>query len=454
MRSRGSLRLCLAVAALSSAFQGTAALAQTVEVIDLGERYADPELLQEENLMVFQTGSAAWIGTIDPATGLFAEGDGRNWLVDPTISSLFDARNGPEFGLDRDGWSIFYNETVNGRVVITRATPTGPFGSPFARAMLTDVAFDRVNQLPSQDASADRTWVLYGRGLPTGFDRDIAYLDELDPMTDLLITPLRPGFAGFRWIDNTSLLLSTVADGGPANGQIVLIDAATGDREIITNDAGTKFDPYGWIAPEFGGAMLAIAALDESNIAVYREAEPFWERIAVLSPPEASGLGFVQSPEPFVAGGRSYIVTTLKNMPGPVIGGDVTESQIWLYGIDDDPVARFTLRVDDGAPGQVRQEGEAFLGENELFIYYNDVRSSGIGLRLTRTGIRLDLDPACQPADLAPPYGTLDQRDTELVLDLLAAGRDDADLNADGILNVFDLVEMLSVFDACRSEAR
>ncbi|MEO1512691.1 MAG: hypothetical protein AAFU70_11510, partial [Planctomycetota bacterium] len=428
-----------------------AATSQQPSFIDLGNNYADHEILQEEDLMVFQTGSTAWIGRIDPATGAFVAGDGREWLVDSDISSLQTSRNGPEFGIDSGGWTVWYNTNSGPRVRITRATPTGGFGSPFLRETLTGVQFDRVNQLPSQNANDGTTYVLYGRGAISGFDRDIAYLSEADPANDIEVTPLTPGAAGFRWIDNSSELLSTIGDLASADyGQIVLIDASTGEREVITDDPGIKFDPFGWLAPEFGGARLAIAALDESDIAVYREAEPFWERIAVLSPPVESGLSFVQSPEPFVAGGRSYVVTTLKNAEGPVIGGNVTESQVWLYGIDDRPDRRFAMRVDDPSGAfPVRHEGEAYLGADELFIYYNDVRPTGIGMVLTRTGIRLDLPGNCFPADRAPPYGILSGDDALRLFDEIEDGDAAADLDDDGDIDIFDAIEFFRISDAC-----
>ena len=127
IRSRGVIPFGLAVAA-------SPALAQQMSFADLGTNYADPEILQEQDLIVFQTGPDVWISELDPVTGLFTQGDGRNWLVASDATSLTIAKNGPEFGIDNQGWSVFYNTvttTANGeRVRINRATPTGPVGSP------------------------------------------------------------------------------------------------------------------------------------------------------------------------------------------------------------------------------------------------------------------------------------------------------------------------------------
>ncbi|MEO0629275.1 MAG: hypothetical protein AAFY46_00925, partial [Planctomycetota bacterium] len=68
IRSRGVIPFGLAVAA-------SPALAQQMSFADLGTNYADPEILQEQDLIVFQTGTDVWISELDPATGLFIQGD-------------------------------------------------------------------------------------------------------------------------------------------------------------------------------------------------------------------------------------------------------------------------------------------------------------------------------------------------------------------------------------------
>lgn len=448
-------RAALAVLAVAACHFGSAGQVLTFE--DLGDNYADHEILQDgpqgTGLIVFQTNTDAWIGRLDPGSGLFAMAGGREWKVAEGISTLQVSRNGPEFGIDRDGWAVFYNVNVGSRVLIERATPTGGFGSPFVVETLTDATLDRINQLPSQSSTADSTFVVYGLGVPDTFDRSIAYLEDMPPSEDRLITTLSPGTAGFRWARETSLLTSTIGD--PAGfGQVVLVDAARDERAVITDDPGVKFDPYVWLAPEADGAPMMIAAVDEVDLAVYRQDEPYWTQIALLSPPIESGMSFIQSAEPFVVAGRSFVVLTLKNESGPIFGGDVTESQIWLYGIEDDPATRFAMRVDDPeSPDLVRHEGEAFLADEELFIYYNDVRPSGIGLRMTRTGIRLDLPEPCWPADVAPPFGVLTTDDVVRVIEQVDAGSDAGDADRSGTTDFFDVLDQLVRIDACASES-
>ncbi len=56
---------------------------EPVRLSPSGEGYIDPEILQIDARMVFQTGGGdVWIAELDPATGLFLSTDGKDSLVD------------------------------------------------------------------------------------------------------------------------------------------------------------------------------------------------------------------------------------------------------------------------------------------------------------------------------------------------------------------------------------
>jgi len=355
-----------------------------------GQSYIDPELHPLRAEMVFQTNAEVWVGALDLSSGRFVSASGKDTFIDMTIS-LTDSKNGPEYGLDSNGVSVFYNsQAVDGSFQFSRATELG-VGS-YVTEQLTANGSDRVNQLPSQDQSSLTTYLAYGRdasvpGSPTA-NGYIAYLDEALPNEDRDVTELRPGFAGFRWLKDSSVFTTTVAEDGADQGQIKLINAATGEQRVITNDAGIKFDPFPWFAPEFDDAMAVHASVNGTDIAVYVDrGGPYFERVALLTPPSETGLSFVQSPEPFVTkSGTSYITLTLKDDPGGVFT-DVSDSEIWIYGISDGP-DRFTLNCGDGRPERVRHEAESLSGEHQLFIYYNEILPSGLfDLILCETGL-------------------------------------------------------------------
>ncbi|MEM9063868.1 MAG: hypothetical protein AAGB51_00090 [Planctomycetota bacterium] len=443
----------LGVAAIASASG-----AQVVD--DLGLGFLDHEIFPEENLVVYQTpDDEVWIRSLDPTTGSFVPNDDRLLRVDIGIDPLTASKNGPEFGIDRDGWSVFYNKTADGLLQVWRATLTSGVSPTFVPEQLSGPPFARINQLPSQSFQAATTYVLYGRDNPSNPSSIpiIAWFDEAAPNNDNFITKAQPGFAGFRWVDETTLYTSTLAHGDDA-GQIVLRDASGGGPGVITNDPGTKFDPYAWVAPEFGDELRVVASIDtpgplgtpQQALAVYEPLanEQYWVRTAVLEIPASSGMTHVQSPEPFVAGGRSFVVVTLKDADGGVIDGDVTESQVWLFDLNDDPERRFAVRCDDGDLGPIAHEGEAFAGTNELFIYYNYVRRiGGIGLAVTSTGI--GTDGRCASVDIAPPYGTVTNDDVLRQIDLVNTGDPAADFNHDTVSDFFDLLGFLAAADAC-----
>ena len=146
------------VAALSAQTPGAAA--RVVVMNPAGTSYADPEIHPDAFEMVFQTPDGIWIGDINPYTGLFANGDGLDRFVDEATPVL-QARNGPEYGQDQDGFSIFYNRGGQGAPVeIWRATPKGV---GFLTSLLTLPNAHRFNQLPSQWPGGDQTHVLYAR---------------------------------------------------------------------------------------------------------------------------------------------------------------------------------------------------------------------------------------------------------------------------------------------------
>lgn len=348
-----------------------------------GESYADHEIHPSLPEMVFQSEGEVWVGALDPDTGRFVSATGKDVFVD-TISSLALSKNGPEYGVDAGGTSIFYNRTGPGSVLrIWRATP-GPLG--FERTPLTGLDTTRFNQLVSQDPTAASTFVVYARLDSSPPPGSIAWFDEATPAAENDVTPLVPGFAGFRWARGSTLLASTVA-AGPDAGQVVLVDASTGSTSVVTNDAGTKFDPFPWFAPEFGGDLAIAAIVGGSDIAIYRDTGgAVFDRVAVLGIPRESTMTHAQSHEPFVADGISYLSLTLKDHPASIYT-DVTEAQVSVYGIEHGQ-DRFTLRCDDGGPDRIRHEAETLPGNAEVFLYYNELLPSGrFDIVRCRTGL-------------------------------------------------------------------
>lgn len=346
----------------------------------VGESYIDPEIHPLRGELVYQTFGKVWVGAVNLTDGKFVSAMGQDAFIGDTVS-LTESKNGPEYGLDSGGVAIFYNSTgSDGSLQFSRAAELGE--RQYDVQQLTPNGNDRINQLASQDETSDTTYLVYARDADvpgavdaTGF---IAYLDENAPGADQDVTAVRPGFAGFRWLRGSTQFTTTVAEDGPDRGQIKLVDAATGEERVITNDTGIKFDPYPWFAPEFGGAIAVQATVNQTDIAIYvDEGKEMFTQVAVLPPPDTTLLGYVQSAEPFVSQeGISYISLTLKDNPGSIFT-DVSESEIWIYGIEDG-ADRFTLKCGDDILGKVRHEAEMVSGENQVLVYYNEFLPSGI----------------------------------------------------------------------------
>ncbi|MEM8941212.1 MAG: hypothetical protein AAGC91_03605 [Pseudomonadota bacterium] len=351
-----------------------------------GRSALDPELHPQSAEIVLQSAGHLHEISYSPKSGELGSQISELESI-ARVASLTDARNGPEYGVNTNGSAIYFNATSdNGTLQFFEARR---FGGAYEVRQLSSGEFDRINQLPSQNPTALTTHLAYAtRETDSPFGGGwISYADTTAPNADIRVTPVRPGYAGFRWIRGTSKFLTTLAS-GPDAGQVLLVDAETGDQRVITDDDGVKFDPYGWYAPEFGGNLALHATTDLSNLRIYRDSgAEFFEPVAELDPPVREGPRYVQSAEPFVASdGRSFISLTLKDNPGSVFS-DVTNSQIWLYGIEDGP-QRFTLRCDNGAANVVRHEAEVVSGTDQILVYYNVLQPTGlIDLMLCASGL-------------------------------------------------------------------
>ncbi|MEM6746100.1 MAG: hypothetical protein AAF608_01630 [Pseudomonadota bacterium] len=359
---------------------------RTMEINPPNTSYIDPEIHPLKPEMVYQFNGEGFVQAYDPVTGLFAEGSVRVFFDD--VATLSDTKNGPEYGLDDQGIAIYYNkEASDGSLQFFRARDNGD--GTFSVDQVTTNGADRINQLPSQNADANTTWLVYARddaSAPFG-GGFIAYADANDPSTEIDLTPVRPGYSGFRWVRGTSIFLTTLAEGAD-EGQVLMVDAETGTQRVVTNDAGIKFDPFGWFPPEFGGDMAFSATTGAGgDISIYRDTGGTFFELYSVQPPASASLPFAQSAEPFVAeSGTSYISLTLADVTDAIFA-DATEGDIWVYGIEDG-ADRFTLRCSNDDPMRVRHEAEMVSGENETFVYYNRIDEVGFfEIFLCETGL-------------------------------------------------------------------
>jgi len=351
-----------------------------------GASYFDPEFLQSEAKMTYVGDRrTVWVADMDPDTGLFASGDGRDYFVDSDMAPLSTTFSGPEFGVSRQGWAIFYDKKVDGVIQIWRgAMDDGEMtGTPLTSGHRHQTA------RASEDPDADSIRVMFIRG--SWRDGVATWIDEQRPGSEHEIERVETGVIALSWIRGTTSLVMTKRT-GQDRGQIVILDTETGERTVITDDADDKTEVYGWRAPEYDGEVLVLGNLGDRALAVYKDnGGRFWDRIATLPIPAESNNKVIGSAEPFTAGGASYISLSIKSEKARI--GKFADGEIWIFGIDGDPARRLTLRCDSGERPLPRFDPEVFVGTDEAFVYYNAQGASRKAeIRMCRTGIPVRRD--------------------------------------------------------------
>ena len=334
----------------------TAAPAPTLNAFKMGSSplgYIDPEFYSALNLVTFADADMnAWLAALDPQTGNFISPDGRDIFLDSDLTPLRVSFNAPEFGVDANGWALYYTKDVSGVPQIFRATVNGENVSAEA---LTDDGVTRLSVLASKNPLLEHTRLLYAHGGFSPAEGSIAWLDESAPQTSEIIAA--PIDRGARWIDGTTLF-AFVRD-----GQAAIYDTETYTAKTVTTTVGEKTYAYGWFAPETGGTML-LTIVDDSRLEIYADnGSPIWDLISTLTIPAESAYGVIGSPEAFTAGGKSYITLVIKE------NTNYAPAEVWVWGIESEN--RFTLQCQDGQGDLIRTDPETYLGANQVFVYYN-----------------------------------------------------------------------------------
>jgi hypothetical protein len=365
-------------------------------------KYIDPEVLKYSNKMVFQDDKQRlWLAGIDPATGRLSSIIGHDILLDTDIAPIPSSRNGPEWALDAHGTSVIYNKAdIQGTLQMWRARITK--SGTVLTAQLTHGIQPSRGFRPSFIPTTDKTYIFYMLGTASNFETVWSISSDADtsyPVNDYYFPS-----AGARFIagpdPTVPLLLHIHQDPSKLDTQIALLDTATGQLTILTNDSGEKFEPRAFNAPEFGGEMLIAALIDRQTLAIYRDLgdpDGFWTRIEELRLPDGEVNNVLYSVKPVDGppgqdgiNGITYFSLVANQYDSASDPGDTS---MWLLGLGTDPNGRICRRVDEGAiTGAVgfRYEPETYPSNSSLFFYYNVANPSDreLGqLRVVDTGI-------------------------------------------------------------------
>ena len=327
-----------------------------------GFSYLDPETQAEESLLTFQDSAGdVFLADVDPLDGRFAVLGGRDRLLDTGAWPLAESFNGPEFGLDAEGWAVFYTKANEGVPALWRAQLNGDI----VTAEPLTIGPRRQTVLASSDPQAQQTRLLFLRG--TLFDGEVTWQDEDAPTSE---TPLGFNDLGVRWIDGTRRLVYIAAD-GPDAGEVVLVDTLTGSRRLLTSDGIPKSFAYGFHAPETD--RLRVLALIDGATAIGVWEDPgeggLFEPVATLTVPGPAGRTF-GSPEPFIAAGRSWVSFIVReSAPGG-------PAEVWLARTD----GSHSHRCDDGEVGLRRSDPETLVTRDGVIVYFNAIDPGGYRL--------------------------------------------------------------------------
>ncbi len=340
--------------------------------IRLGDSYSsyiDPEFLTGAYKVAFADQQRTiWLGDIDPRDGTFVNQSGKDLAIQTTVTPLRTSFNGPEFGIDENGWALFYTKDVDG---IPQAWRADIDGTQVTNIALSEGERERSSILASKNQTASSVQLAYV--LDARVEGDLGNMGWFDE--DLgLASEQEFGFldTGLRWIDDAGMFVY-VQKTGNMTGQIMLYDTTTQLSTPISNDAGVKTYAYGWFAPEYDGELLILAVVDDAALAIYRDnGGDYWERIATVEIPTASKYHIIGSPETFTTATHSYVTLVTKARAG------YAPAEVWVLGIEDDPTQNFALQCQDDLGDVIRSDPESMAGEQEVFVYYNAINATSL----------------------------------------------------------------------------
>ena len=184
----------------------------------------------------------------------------------------------------------------------------------------------------------------------------------------------------FRFSPDSRYLFYTSYEKGnrfkKGKAQVGMLDTETSLYSLLTNDPGSKDDPFPFIAPEFNNELCIATTVDHQTVAIYRDVEDpsgYWKKVAELNTPTDSKFTYFYSMEPLQlsTGKRDSSYFSLAAYPDDL--GDLVpreESSIWILGLGD----QLKRRVDDSQILGQKNEPETWVNKDHIFVYYTYMR--------------------------------------------------------------------------------
>ncbi len=358
----------------------------------LTEPYFDPEFSSEEDLMAFQdTDRKIWLTRLNPRDGFFASSThGKDIFIDGSATQLLLSNNGPEFGRDREGWAVYYSR----QGLVSQIARGVLDGDTVTTSILSPMDGNRSNCLPSRIDTADDVLLMYIDGFADVGDT-IMWAADTQPFEE---TPYifwdRSAGVPVQWLPDREGIAVTRLREGETNQRLGVYDVRTGEETWISDGTDNMTYPAPFNAPEFGGALCIAAVADQEELVVFRELPGGgWEEVSRLRIPEESAYTRISSPEAFAFRGRSFLSLQIENDDNEALQA----GEIWVWGIEEGP-DRIAVRCDEGGGDPLRRsDPEFYVGENDVFVYYNLINDSllyEVWRGRTGLGKRVEIPPA------------------------------------------------------------
>lgn len=318
-----------------------------------------------------------WVGQVDFQTGFFYPPDGKGTLVDSNATAPGEIGNGPEWMFSARGSEIVYTRWTDGMPKNVTNLNMGfarMGGGGWIGGSVTDSAL-RMMPIGTMDLEDEVPSVHYQNVAVGNVVANLYWRDVLPnaPETKLPLSTNDPGMTR-RWLPGTRDMLITAPALNSATGRVVkqvfIYRTASAQLEQLTFDMSDKLWAFPWKAPEYGNEVVFSAVVGGNKLNIYRymavgRNPPKWRVSKTIAMPLATP--YINSPEPFVHNGRSWVFFTLSSNPDLHA---YTSSLIAMTGIEP-ATNTLTMLSSENDPPRSRRDPEYFITANGPYIYYN-----------------------------------------------------------------------------------
>jgi hypothetical protein len=302
-----------------------------------------------------------WVCHLDTITWALTVLDGKEILIDSTLTPIDRSSNSGEWGYDQNGTYIVYNKEYLRKAYIALAAE---IGSTWSVTTLMD-APHRMNPHATQTPGDAFVAIHY---ISTFFANYTKYKFINEPTHEYWVHD----FKDAHWAQDQQLLTGILKN----NHQVGLYDPANPTTPVqLTFHSGTEYSrPYLWYAPEHGNSRMLFAVANGEVMNVFKETTPYSNDFQIYmsfpSPSANPVYNKIGSPEPCVYDGQSYITFMVSSTECET---SCFPGEIWIAKIDS--LAPFFRMISDPAPG-IRSDPESFATQDSLLVYYTEVNDT------------------------------------------------------------------------------